>query len=29
MPTNSQIFNNGADGEKGYKSVFSHDNEVA
>ena len=29
MPTNSQTFNNGADGKKGYKSKFSHDNEVA
>lgn len=29
MPTNAQIFNNGANGEKGYKSKFSHDNEVA
>jgi len=29
MPTNAQTFNNGADGEKGYKSKFSHDNEVA
>jgi len=29
MPTNEVIFNNGADGEKGYRSSFSHDNEVA
>ncbi|MDG1713919.1 GH92 family glycosyl hydrolase [Lacinutrix sp.] len=29
MPTNAQVFNNGADGEQGYKSKFSHDNEVA
>ncbi|MEJ6792220.1 MAG: GH92 family glycosyl hydrolase [Lacinutrix sp.] len=29
MPTKESIFNNGADGEKGYKSKFSHDNEVA
>lgn len=29
MPTNEIIFNNGADGKKGYKSAFSHDNEVA
>lgn len=29
MPTNEIIFNNGSDGEKGYKSAFSHDNEVA
>jgi len=29
MPTNSQVFNNGADGEKGYKSKFSHEDEVA
>ena len=29
MPTNTQIFNNGANGKEGYKSKFSHDNEVA
>ncbi|WP_055446930.1 GH92 family glycosyl hydrolase [Lacinutrix mariniflava] len=29
MPTNEQVFNNGADGKKGYKSKFSHDNEIA
>jgi predicted alpha-1,2-mannosidase len=29
MPTNEVIFNNGSDGEKGYRSAFSHDNEVA
>jgi len=29
MPTNEVIFNNGADGEKGYRAHFSHDNEVA
>ena len=29
MPTNKQIFNNGADGKEGYKSTFSHDNEIA
>ena len=29
MPTNQIIFNNGANGEKGYKSSFSHQNEVA
>lgn len=29
MPTNKQIFNNGADGKEGYKSKFSHDNETA
>jgi len=29
MPTNKQIFNNGADGEEGYKSKFSHEKEVA
>lgn len=29
MPTNQVVFNNGADGEKGYRSSFSHDNEVA
>ena len=29
MPTNKQIFNNGADGKEGYKSKFSHDKEVA
>ncbi len=29
MPTNKQIFNNGADGKKGYRAHFSHDNEIA
>lgn len=29
MPTNNIEFNNGADGEKGYKAHFSHDNEFA
>ena len=29
MPTNEVLFNNGADGKKGYKAHFSHDNEVA
>ncbi len=29
MPTNDVIFNNGADGKKGYRAHFSHDNEVA
>ncbi|PQJ81370.1 GH92 family glycosyl hydrolase [Polaribacter glomeratus] len=29
MPTNKQVFNNGADGNEGYKSRFSHDKEVA
>lgn len=29
MPTNEVVFNNGADGEKGYRSSFSHDNKVA
>ena len=29
MPTNKQVFNNGADGKEGYKSKFSHNNEVA
>lgn len=29
MPTNEVIFNNGADGQKGYRSHFSHNNEVA
>lgn len=29
MPTNQAILNNGAYGEKGYKSKFSHKNEVA
>jgi predicted alpha-1,2-mannosidase len=29
MPTNAQVFNNGADGQKGYKSKFSHEKEVA
>jgi predicted alpha-1,2-mannosidase len=29
MPTNEINFNNGADGKKGYRAHFSHDNEVA
>ena len=29
MPTNKQVFNNGADGKEGYKSKFSHANEIA
>ncbi|MCB0445891.1 MAG: glycoside hydrolase family 92 protein, partial [Gelidibacter sp.] len=29
MPTNKVDFNNGADGKKGYKAHFSHDNEMA
>jgi len=29
MPTNAINFNNGADGKKGYRAHFSHDNEVA
>lgn len=29
MPTNKQIFNNGADGKAGYRAHFSHDNESA
>ena len=29
MPTNEVIFNNGADGKKGYRTHFSHDNEIA
>ena len=29
MPTNAQQFNNGSNGEKGYKSKFSHNNEIA
>ena len=29
MPTNKQVFNNGADGKEGYKSKFFHTNEVA
>jgi len=29
MPTNKQVFNNGADGKEGYKSKFSHDREIA
>ncbi len=29
MPTNEIVFHNGADGKKGYRSHFSHDNEVA
>lgn len=29
MPTNEANFNNGADGKKGYRAHFSHENEVA
>ena len=29
MPTNEVVFNNGADGKKGYKAHFSHGNEIA
>jgi predicted alpha-1,2-mannosidase len=29
MPTNKVIFNNGADGKKGYRAHFSHDTEIA
>jgi predicted alpha-1,2-mannosidase len=29
MPTNTINFNNGADGKKGYRAHFSHDNELA
>jgi predicted alpha-1,2-mannosidase len=29
MPTNKVNFNNGSNGEKGYRAHFSHDNEVA
>ncbi len=29
MPTTSVLFNNGSDGKRGYRSKFSHDNEVA
>ncbi|TYB78428.1 GH92 family glycosyl hydrolase [Bizionia myxarmorum] len=29
MPTNEVVFNNGADGKKGYRAHFSHDNELA
>ena len=29
MPTNEVIFNNGADGKKGYRAHFSHENEIA
>jgi len=29
MPTNQVIFNNGADGKKGYRAHFSHKNEIA
>ena len=29
MPTNKKVFNNGADGKKGYRAHFSHDSEVA
>lgn len=27
MPTNKQVFNNGADGKEGYRAHFSHENE--
>ena len=29
MPTNELVFHNGADGKKGYRSRFSHEEEVA
>lgn len=29
MPTNEVVFNNGADGNKGYRAHFSHENEIA
>ncbi|PTX59750.1 putative alpha-1,2-mannosidase [Kordia periserrulae] len=29
MPTNEVNFNNGSNGEKGYRAHFSHDNEIA
>ncbi|NNK55610.1 MAG: glycoside hydrolase family 92 protein [Flavobacteriaceae bacterium] len=29
MPTNEVVFNNGAEGKKGYRAHFSHDNEEA
>ena len=29
MPTNKVVFNNGSDGNEGYKSAFSHDKEIA
>ena len=29
MPTNNIVFNNGADGKKGYRAHFSHKNEIA
>lgn len=29
MPTNKSILNNGSDGKEGYKSKFSHENEIA
>ncbi|HLT32725.1 MAG TPA: GH92 family glycosyl hydrolase, partial [Aquaticitalea sp.] len=29
MPTNKVVFDNGSDGKRGYRSKFSHDNEVA
>ena len=29
MPTTSVLFNNGSDGKRGYRSRFSHDNEIA
>jgi len=29
MPTDEHNFNNGADGKKGYRAHFSHDNEIA
>jgi len=29
MPSNKVIFNNGSDGKEGYKTLFSHENEIA
>lgn len=29
MPTNEMVFHNGADGKKGYRAHFSHENETA
>jgi predicted alpha-1,2-mannosidase len=29
MPSNKVIFNNGSDGQEGYKAHFSHENEIA
>lgn len=29
MPTDRVVFNNGSDGKRGYRSKFSHDNEIA